>query len=391
MVTALDTPSTMVARSETTTTEDRVSSGKGSELSESSDRSSETEPVEDDTENEATATTPFRISSYGADYTVDSLVKRLRSGAFYIPPFQRAYVWERRQASRFIESLLLGLPVPGVFVSRESESSKHLIIDGQQRLKTLQHFFDNNFGGVDRKFQLTNVASKWNGVTIANLDPDDKLRLENSVLRVTVFKQEHPDDNRGIYSVFERLNTGSLKLYPQEIRTCINHGRFVDLLNELNANESWRSIFGPTSKRLKDQELILRFLAFYFEGDDYKGSMRTFLDQFTAKHRDLSEPCRSDFCQVFANTIQIVHEALGDHAFRPISKLLNAAVFDSVMVGIARRIERKPISNPEQLKNAYKALLNDEKFVSGFKDCTANVENVRTRFARACSAFRSVE
>lgn len=390
-MTALDTPATVAGGSESTTTEGHALPGERPESGDSAGHGSETDAVEDDTEGEDTATTPFQISSYGADYTVDSLVKRLRSGAFYIPPFQRAYVWERRQASRFIESLLLGLPVPGVFVARESESSKHLIIDGQQRLKTLQFFFDNKFGGVDRKFRLTNVASKWNGLTIGNLGPDDKLRLEDSVLRVTIFKQDHPDDNRSIYSVFERLNTGSSKLYPQEIRTCVNHGRFIDLLNELNANENWRSIFGPMSKRQKDQELILRFLAFYFEGDDYKGPMRTFLDQFIAKNRDLREPLGSEFRQIFTDTIQVAYEAIGDRAFRPISKLLNAAVFDSVMVGIAKRIQLKPISDLEQLKNAYETLLTDEQFVSGFTDRTSNVENVRTRFARACSAFRSVE
>ena len=379
----------MAVATDTTPPERRVASGTVPEMGDRTEHDTETDAVEDATEDEAAATTPFRILSYGADYTVDSLVTRLRSGAFYIPTFQRAYVWERRQASRFIESLLLGLPVPGVFVARESDSSRHLIIDGQQRLKTLQYFFENKFR--DRKFQLTNVASKWNGLTINNLDPDDKQRLEDSVLRVTIFKQEHPEDNRSIYSVFERLNTGSSKLYPQEIRTCVSHGSFINLLHDLNADENWRLIFGPLSKRQKDQELILRFLAFYFDGEDYRGPMREFLDRFTAKHRNLSEPFRSQFQQVFANTIQTVNEAIGNSAFRPISKLLNAAVFDSVMVGIAKRIQKKPISNLEQLKNAYETLLMDERFVSGFKDRTSNVESVRTRFDRAYSAFRGVE
>ena len=93
--------------------------------------------VEDDTEDEGVQTVRFRISSYGADYTVDSLVKRLHREDFFVPPFQREYVWTLPQASKFIESLLLGLPVPNVFVAKEAASSKHLIIDGQQRLKTL--------------------------------------------------------------------------------------------------------------------------------------------------------------------------------------------------------------------------------------------------------------
>lgn len=381
---------TMAGRTEATTSERHVGSDAPLGVSHSTDRLEVPDSVEDDAENETAATTPYRILSYGADYTVDSLVKRLQSGAFYIPPFQRAYVWERPQASRFIESLLLGLPVPGVFVARESGSLKHLIIDGQQRLKTLQYFFENKFGDNGPRFQLTSVASKWSGLTMSNLDPDDKQRLEDSVLRVTIFKQEHPEDNRSIYSVFERLNTGSLKLYPQEIRNCMSHGKLIELLNELNANENWRSIFGPYSKRQKDQELVLRFLAFYFEGESYRAPIREFLNQFAAKYRNLSEPLWSQFRDVFLNSIQTAYDALGNRAFRPKS-LLNAAVFDSVMVGIARRIEQRPISNLEQLKSAYDTLLTNEKFVSGFEVSTSHAENVKIRFACARIAFRDIE
>src|SRR5215210_7821651 len=85
---------------------------------------------------------PFKysITSYGADYPVDSLVKRLREKDIFVPPFQRAYVWDARRASKFVESLLLGLPVPGIFLSREDDSGRLLVIDGQQRLRTLEYF-----------------------------------------------------------------------------------------------------------------------------------------------------------------------------------------------------------------------------------------------------------
>jgi hypothetical protein len=97
--------------------------------------------VLDDAAREEHRSKAFTISSYGADYSVDMLVKRMKSGAFFVPDFQRAYVWNQRQASRFIESLLMGLPVPGIFMFKDPSSSKHLIIDGQQRLKTLQLYY----------------------------------------------------------------------------------------------------------------------------------------------------------------------------------------------------------------------------------------------------------
>ena len=352
--------------------------------------SDDSDNVEDDTEHEDTQAVRFRILSYGADYTVDSLVRRLNRAEFYVPPFQREYVWTQPQASRFIESLLLGLPVPNVFVAREAASSKHLIIDGQQRLKTLQYFFENHFIDNNRKFQLKGVAPEWNGMTVDDLSADDKLRLEDSIVRVTIFKQDHPDDDRSIYSVFERLNTGGTKLTPQEIRNCVSHGTFIELLKELNRNESWRSIFGATSKRQKDQELILRFFAFYFEEESYKGPMRNFLNLFTEKHRNIADPVTSNFRRVFVNTIQTVCDAIGQRAFRPLSTTLNAAVFDSVMVGVAKRLDCGPISSPKQLNEAYEKLLIDGTFISGYRESTSDAGNVKARFTSAHSAFREI-
>ena len=223
-----------------------------------------------------------------------------------------------------------------------------------------------------------------------DLSADDKLRLEDSIVRVTIFKQDHPDDDRSIYSVFERLNTGGTKLYPQEIRNCVSHGTFIELLKDLNRNESWRSIFGAPSKRQKDQELILRFLAFYFDGDNYKGPMRNFLNRFTEKHRNVADPLTSEFRKVFVDTIHTVYGAIGHWAFRPLSPTLNAAVFDSVMVGVAKRLDCGPISDSQELKNAYEKLLTDSTFMSGYRGSTSDVGNVRARFTSAHSAFREI-
>lgn len=92
--------------------------------------------VEDESAEEPTSESSFSITSYGADYTVDGLVKRMKTEAFFVPRFQRGFVWSQRHASRFIESLLMGLPVPGVFLYKD-EGNRHLVVDGQQRLRTL--------------------------------------------------------------------------------------------------------------------------------------------------------------------------------------------------------------------------------------------------------------
>ena len=343
--------------------------------------------VDDDAADEPAAPVRFSISSYAADYTVDSLVSRLERGSFFVPPFQRAYVWNQLQASQFIESLLLGLPVPSVFVARDMSSSKHLVIDGRQRLKTLQYFFNGNFR--EQEFRLKGVDSSWEDRTLLELDIDDRQRLANAVMHVTVFKQAHPDDDQSIYSVFERLNTGGSKLYPQEIRNCVSHGRFIDLLNELNAKKAWRRVFGPESKRQKDQELILRFLAFYYNRENYQRPMRDFLDQFTRKHRNLDVSIAADFRKLFVRTITLADLALGNRPFR--IQNLNAAIFDSVMVGLAHRISQDEIIDHEGIKRAYDKLLSNERFMAGCLYSTADVESVRARFQCAEAAFRDLK
>ena len=130
--------------------------------------------VIDDTEGERI---PFRyaITSYGADYPVDALVNRLDRDVIFVPEFQRKYVWTLKQASRFIESLLLGLPVPGVFFAKEADTGKLLIIDGQQRLRTLQYFYQGIFAG--KVFALKDVQSRYEGSTYRSLEQEDQVRL----------------------------------------------------------------------------------------------------------------------------------------------------------------------------------------------------------------------
>src|ERR1700733_7155091 len=158
--------------------------------------------VDDEALLEDPGTKKFSINSYGADYTVDSLVKRMSAGAFKIPDFQRRFVWTLKHSSKFIESLLMGLPVPGIFLYKEAETNEHLVIDGQQRLLTLQMFY---YGIYDEKtFRLVGVREPWAGKTYKDLDTADVLKLDDSIVHATIFKQDSPKDVLdSIYFVFE--------------------------------------------------------------------------------------------------------------------------------------------------------------------------------------------
>lgn len=157
----------------------------------------------------------YSITSYGADYPVDGLVRRVESGDIVVPEFQRKFIWPRSRIERFIESLLLGLPVPGIFLAREPESNRLLVIDGQQRLRTLSAFYKGVLRG--QEFRLSKgVQSQFVDRTYETLEPEDRRRLDDSIIHATVIKQDVPsDDESSVYFIFERLNTGGTLLQPQ--------------------------------------------------------------------------------------------------------------------------------------------------------------------------------
>jgi len=337
----------------------------------------------------------YSLTSYGADYPVDGLVHRLQKEDIIIPTFQRGYVWTWRQASRFIESLLLGLPVPGIFLSKEEKTGRLLVIDGQQRLRSLQWFFEGVFrksshGSTPHEFSLKGVQSEFNGATYGTLKEHDKRILNDSIIHATIVKQDVPsEDKSSIYHIFQRLNTGGTRLRPQEIRACIYHGEFNDLLRKLNSITTWRGVFGPPHSRMRDQELILRFFALYFYEDSYVRPMDNFLNKYMGKNRDLGFQSRDVIESTFTKTIQTVSDSVGSSAFRP-KNTFNAAVFDAVMVGVARRLGKGNICDLKNLKRCYESLVADKAFLNTTEEATSNEDRVHARLLLSTKAFAGV-
>ncbi len=354
-------------------------------------------PVIDDSEDDETVVPiKYEITSFGADYDAEGMVKRLQRDDIFIPPFQRDYVWSHREASRFIESLLLGLPIPGIFLARESDTKRLLVIDGQQRLKTLRFFYEGVFNPdpeseTRQVFRLLGVQPQYVGKTYATLDDKDRIVLNDSIIHATIVKQELPQgEQSSVYHIFERLNTSGRKLSPHQIRVAIYHGGFIELIRELNGLAPWRAIFGRRSRTLKDQELILRFLALLFDQGSYERPMNEFLNDFVAKASKKGVPSLEQCSHVFEETISAVHAAVGDKAFRP-ERALNAAVFDAVMVGLSRRIAKTPKPTPPEIKREYDILITNPRFTQLVsRGATADDKNVKERIALAQGQFSSI-
>jgi hypothetical protein len=284
---------------------------------------------------------------------------------------------------------LLGLPVPGIFLSRSPSSTKLLVIDGQQRLRTLHSFYKGILMG--REFALEHVADRFKGKTYETLEQDDKRRLNDSILHATVVRQDQPsDDQSSIYSIFERLNTGGTDLAPQEIRAALYQGAFNDLLFRLNETPAWRHVFGRVSARMKDQELILRFLALKHARDTYSRPMEKFLSDFMAGNRELEKYDGETLEREFVAAIDVVDVGIGHRAFR-LAQAINAAVFDSVMVGLATRQEMGVIDDPEAVKTAYETLLATDDYVQACSRATADNERVERRIRLATEAFADIK
>lgn len=363
---------------------------------------SDDNPVVDLDETAEALPTTFSITSYGADYPVDGLVKRLEAGDIVVPlfsqepiegqttvGFQREFVWKKPQADKFVESLLLGLPVPGIFLVKEP-NGKLLVLDGQQRLRTLQSFYRGIFQGSE--FKLEAVQAPWKGKAYRTLHADDRRRLDNSIIHAIVVRQDEPsEDQSSIYLIFERLNSGGTILQPQEIRVALYHGTFGALLSRLNDDPNWRDLFGRKSSRLKDIELILRFLALYFDSTKYGRPMKAFLNNYMAENRFLARQDEKTIRHLFESTVSAIRSGIGTKAFRPFGSAVNAAVLDSVMVGVAGRISSGKIGNLKDLRGAYDQLIKSQDYLAAVTRATADEDSVHTRLKAARAAFADIQ
>lgn len=188
------------------------------------------------------------------DFSISTIFQHLQSGHIYIPRFQRAYVWNRGQASRLIESLIIQCPIPVLYLDQASDS-KFSVIDGNQRLTSIKLYLDDEFA-----LKGLTAYPELEGTFFSDLDPRIRRHIMNRTLRcISILPDTHPQIK---FDVFERLNTGSVQLTPQELRHGIYHGQLIDLVESLSQYETWKNLTKiKTDKRMKRSELVLRFLA----------------------------------------------------------------------------------------------------------------------------------
>ena len=360
----------------------------------------------------------YDITATPNDFNVMTLCSFMDSGSVRIPGFQRHFVWDMARASKLIESLILGLPVPQLFLY-EQKRNEFLVIDGQQRLMSIYYFIKKRFprkekradirrafdriGAVpehmlhdDQYFQPFNLRlpeplpghrNRFKGLNYSTLG-EYKSQLDLRPIRNIVVKQNSPsDDDSSMFEVFNRLNTGGVNLRPQEIRTSMYHSKFYDMLNRINTERpEWRRLLGSPAPDLnmKDIEILLRGFAMLVDGANYKPSMVRFLNRFSMKCRK-QDAEENAYLEILFMSFLGACSGLPEDAFiNKKNSRFNIALYEAAFAGSAKNAfaDRRPVNGmlePTKLR----ALETDAEFSAASQVGTTSSANVSERLARA--------
>lgn len=345
------------------------------------------ENIESELKDGETTPLEYDIAIIPADFTLEVLYLKWQKKEIIIPKFQRSFVWTIIQASRLIESFMMGLPIPPIYFYVEPDQ-KNLVIDGRQRLQSIFYFFDGYFGEPDqfdkrREFKLDgiNEKSRWYKKKFEDFSEEDQRKLKNSVLRTVLVSQNNPkEDHTSIFHIFERLNTGGTSLQDQEVRNCVFAGKLNHMLLELNTYENWRKILGKPKRdvRQKDVQLILRYMSLFHYSENYRRPMKDFLSEFMDLHRDPPPDFIEQESSRFKRTCTLLIEKIGERPFNPKGGL-NPSVFDSIFIAFANNID----SCPEDIKERLSHLRENQDFQKLTSEGTTNTDVVQNRLRMA--------
>jgi uncharacterized protein with ParB-like and HNH nuclease domain len=365
----------------------------------------------------------YDITAAPNDFNILTIYNFLESGSVRIPGFQRNYVWDLGRASKLIESLILGLPVPQIFLY-ETGRNQFLVIDGQQRLMSIYYFINQRFPNKEKRADLRIIfeekgripetilhdeayfddfrlklpeslpahPNRFKGLTYAALDTY-KTQFDLRTIRNVIIKQNFPkEDDSSMFEIFNRLNTGGINLKPQEIRMSMYHSTFYDMLYRANSNIAWRRILGNSEPDLhvKDVEILLRGLAMLIDGDNYAPSMVKFLNQFSRKSRGNNDKTNKYLSDLLASFFDACEKLPPDAFLNKKNKRFNIALYEAAFAAACKTpFQKKSILTQPLSADKLTKLENDERFLSATSKSTTQTRNVQLRLERAAAVLGS--
>lgn len=368
------------------------------------------EPPDDSQEDDS----DFHIAStqrpllYSTDWTAGTAVNQIARHIIDLNPrFQRRDAWSGSDKSKFIESLALSIPIPQIILAEHpSRAGKYIVIDGKQRLLTLVQFITTkkDMPTEYTKLRLSGLLerSDLNGKYFEDIiNSPDGLAVENAVIRTVIISGVH--DENFLYEVFLRLNTQSKKLSPQELRQALAPGPFTELLDDVASGSKQiqraLNIKGP-DRRMRDNELLLRFIAFKTDLSGYTGNFKIFLDG-TTKHLnktwEAERPRIENLISDLDSAIETTFQVFGREAFQVFegefyTGRFNRAVFDIMVFFFSdKNIRRAALEKAPNVQRAFEeACTNEAVFRNVLSVNTKDTENVYTRFSVWGGALKKV-
>jgi len=307
------------------------------------------------------------------------------------PDFQRGIVWSNKSQTLFVDSLIKQLPIPSLCISLDINTQKRLVIDGLQRIFTIVKFLDeekdwrlSKTDDVDERIS----GKKKTEILLKNKDLYEI--LENATIPVTVLRCDYSKKTHMeyLFQIFHRLNSGGNKLYNQEIRNCIYQGSFNTLLKTIVRTELWKKFANVNdekieSSRFANEELLLRFFAFHFKVEEYKGRLALFLNDFMESNKDIDEEIVQSYNNIIHNTLEIINRNLLDKI-----QGLGKTVMEALLVGVSKNVDTLN-KLPEEIidKLFQKMLIADEFNPEALSEGLSQPEKVKARLNRAIIIF----
>ncbi len=353
-------------------------------------------PDETEEEDDYSNDDLYNIDSWGADLSFRELITMYEENELVKPELQRNYVWDKIEASRFIESLLLDLPVPSIFLAKTNEE-KTLIVDGYQRIMSVHQYVQTGIFSKDNKtFKLSNsnrINARWKGKSFAELTDAEQRKIKSTTIHAIIFRQTEPKNNdTSLFQVFERINTSGRTLTAQEIRNCVYQGKLNTALIGLNKMTVWRRLYGSNTldSRMKDMEFILRFFTLQqqelINTNVGSISLKKTLNDFMGSPAQNKQEKIVELQKQFLEVCNFIFENIGDDAFFNLSKKgdiikkLHPTIFDAISIATALYLKDNDRAEiPQNLPERRRRLLDDEDFKRFTSIRTTNLESITGR------------
>lgn len=308
-----------------------------------------------------------------ADWTIETIDMQINKGNIDLQPgFQRRVAWDDVRKSRLIESIIVGMPVPNIVLAENKDHrGRFIVIDGKQRLVAINDFLKGSY-----KLKGLDIRDDLNEASYDDLPAEDKEYLDNSTLRSTVIKNWR--DENFLYAIFYRLNSGSLPLSPQELRKALIGGNLLDEIEKyLLESEAFKSIFGEKlDKRMRDSELVLRFIAYDKNFVEYRGDFKEFLDEttryFETNWGDRKKELQESLARLDVSLSTALH-IFGRDAFKKwlgekYERVINRAIFDAIARFFAdEEVAKKAIERREDVIAVYHKICSNREFLDAIE------------------------